>query len=137
MLRICLFVSNTDHSVRKAEEKPQGKSSQLSSNTPHYSLQYNNTFLWTGKRSKQITLQPSQTMKLEFCAKIFKTGVFNLNHCRVQAVSDESEENRLLVTQKPPSASLLLVQSPEGHGKSGSVIQGGMLGLFDYDATQR
>ncbi len=129
------FSNTGDISARK-DEKAQGKSAQLTSNNTDHALRYNSAFLWTGKRSKQVTLQPSQTVKLEFSAKIFKTGVFNLNHCRVLAVSGTKEENSLVVTQKPPPACLLVVRdSKEGDLNLGP--QAGMLGLFDYGAVQR
>jgi hypothetical protein len=133
-----LSFSNTDDSSVRKEEKAQAKSVQLSSNNPNHSLQCNSAFLWTGKRSKLVTLQPSQTMKLEFSVKIFKTGVFNLNHCRVLAVSDTNEESTLMVTQKPPPACLLVVRhSTEVDRDSGSLSPVGMLRLFYYEAVQR
>ena len=90
--------------------------------------------MWTGQRSKQLTLQPSQTMQLEFSAKIFKTGVFNLNHCRVLAFSATNDD--LMVAQKSPPACLLVARrSEEVDVHLGP--QGDMLGLFDYEAVKR
>ena len=75
-------------------------------------------------------------MQLVFSAKIFKTGVFNLNHCRVLAMSATNDENTLMVTQKPPPACLLVVnRCNEVDGYLGP--QGNILGLFDYEAVQR
>ena len=77
-------------------------------------------------------------MNLKFFARIFKTGVFNLNHCLVLAGSDTKDGNALMVMQKSPPACLLVVEhsQKEGVGPE-SLSQAGLLGLFDYEAVQR
>lgn len=83
-------------------------------------------------------MTPLQTVKLTFSAKIFKTGVFNLNHCRVLAASVANEPNTLMVAQKPPPACLLVVRnSKELVIGSSSSSQEGVASLFDYEAVQR
>ena len=51
------------------------------------------------------------------------------------AGTDAKDENALMVTQKSPPACLLVVK----HFKeaSESLSQGGIMGLFDYEAVQR
>ena len=82
-------------------------------------------------------MAPSQTIKLTFSAKIFKTGVFNLNHCRVLAISDAIEKNTLMVIQKPPPVCVLVVRNSNEDEETRPLSPGGMLGLFDFEAVQR
>ena len=54
------------------------------------------------------------------------------------AGTDAKDENAVMVTQKSPPACLLVVKHfKEDATASESLSQGGMMGLFDYEAVQR
>ncbi|XP_028410002.1 trafficking protein particle complex subunit 8-like [Dendronephthya gigantea] len=128
--------SDNDGSASRKEGKGQGKLPQIPPSIPSHPMQYHNAFLWTGKRSRKVTMAPSQTIKLTFSAKIFKTGVFNLNHCRVLVISDANEKNTLMVIQKPPPVCVLVVRNSNEDVDTRPLSPGGMLGLFDYEAVR-
>lgn len=101
-----------DGAVLKKSSEKYSETSKLSSG---HSFQYNKVFHWIGKRSRQLNLLPLQTMKLTFFAKVFQTGIFNLNACCLMV---SNGANQLMVEQKPSPPCILHVTNTKENVES-------------------
>ena len=83
-------------------------------------------------------MEPGETVRLAFKAKVFKTGVFNMHHCRILASSASGDVNSSSVLQKPGAPCLVVVRNaadPETNSKTR--LEEDLFGLFDYKSEQR